>query len=78
MGQMARNRVELGYSTEAWAGTFVSSVAGMDLSDRDEGGTMQASRPGPIPDPFFVRQRGMGVYERNSRANELTRSRKLD
>jgi glycosyltransferase involved in cell wall biosynthesis len=78
MGQMARNRVELGYSTEAWAGTFVSSVAGMDLSDRGEGGTMQASRPGPIPDPFFVRLRGVGVYQRNSRANELTRSRKLD
>jgi hypothetical protein len=78
MGQLARNRVEQGYSIEAWADTFVSSVAGMEHVDRGESGTMHGSRPGPIPEPFFVRLRGMGVYERNSRVNELARSRKLD
>lgn len=78
MGQLARNRVNQGYSTEAWADTFVSSVAGMEHVDRGEGGTMQGSRSRPVPDPFFVRLRGMGVYERNSRVNELVRSRKLD
>jgi hypothetical protein len=78
MGQLARNRVEQGYSTLAWAETFVSSVAGMEPVDRGEAGTMHGSRSGPIPDPFFVRLRGTGVYERNSRVNELARSRKLD
>jgi glycosyltransferase involved in cell wall biosynthesis len=78
MGQLARSRVEREYSTEAWAETFVSSVAGMEHADRGEGGTMQGARPGSIPDPFFVRVRGTGVHERNSRANELSRSRKLD
>jgi hypothetical protein len=78
MGQIARHRVELGYSTEAWAATFVSSVTGLEQSEPREAGTMQGSRQGLIPDPFFVRLRGTGVYERNSRVNELARGRKLD
>ena len=78
MGQLARSRVEREYSTEAWGETFVTSVAGTEQVYRGGAGTMRDSRPVPIPDPYFVRLRGMGVYERNSRVNELTRSRKLD
>ena len=78
MGQLARNRVNQGYSTEAWADTFVSSVAGMEHVDPAKAARCKVPGRRPVPDPFFVRLRGMGVYERNSRVNELVRSRKLD
>ncbi len=67
MGRAARERVESGYSVDAWADTFVSSVAAVE---RPGAADLTMSRPSPqnsIPDPFYVRLRRMGGLHRATR-----------
>jgi glycosyltransferase involved in cell wall biosynthesis len=59
MGQLARRRVEAGFSVEAWEETFVTSIAGEWPTSNAE--LLEARRlavpSGAIPDPYFLRMR---------------------
>ena len=72
MGRLARQRVASGFSVAAWADTFVSAVAGTDVSaagERARHGQAQAMEA--IPDPFFIRLRRMGVFDRSAHIGRL-------
>jgi glycosyltransferase involved in cell wall biosynthesis len=63
MGELARRRVEAGFSVEAWAETFVASVTGIEEPAPGEGQRISGSSGRTIPDPFFVRLRRAGLLE---------------
>ena len=71
MGRLARQRVESGFSVGAWAVTFVSAVDGTDRSAAGETAPAHGTGTGAVPDPFFLRMRRMGVFERSSRASHF-------
>jgi hypothetical protein len=71
MGQMGRRLVESGFSVEAWSETFVASVTGIEKADLGESTTICGSGQGSIPDPFFLRLRRMGLFQRSAYAGHL-------
>jgi glycosyltransferase involved in cell wall biosynthesis len=80
MGQLARQRVESGYSVSAWEETFVSSVACPAPATPDDRARSRSSgQPsGSIPDPYFLRLRRTDRSHRQSRACSLDRNEDLD
>jgi glycosyltransferase involved in cell wall biosynthesis len=64
MGILARQRVAAGFSIEAWADTFVNSIAGTERLDVEENPIAMGSARSSIPDPFFVRLRRMRRVDR--------------
>jgi hypothetical protein len=80
MGQLARQRLETGYSVAAWAPTFVSAVEGM-VHTRSAG--LPAAPPlagasRAIPDPFFLRMRRARVITRSALAGLVDGEGHLD
>jgi glycosyltransferase involved in cell wall biosynthesis len=80
MGQLARQRVESGFSVEAWEETFVSSVTGVHRPILAENSRPRGSGhpSGSIPDPFFLRLRRMDNSQRSAHAGRLGRNGDLD
>ncbi|HMF37154.1 MAG TPA: hypothetical protein VKF17_10960, partial [Isosphaeraceae bacterium] len=68
MGRTARERVESGYSVEAWAETFVASVAATEKPSFGPSTPSRRPAQGSIPDPFYVRLRRMGGFHRARRS----------
>jgi glycosyltransferase involved in cell wall biosynthesis len=74
MGRLARQRVETGFSTEAWAGSFVAAICGVDKPALGEMNRIRNPGQRSIPDPFFVRMRRMGIFERTAHVGHLERN----
>jgi Glycosyl transferases group 1 len=78
MGRTARQRVESDYSVEAWAETFVASVAATEKPPSGESSLSRRPLQGSIPDPFYVRLRRMGVFDRAAVTGRLDGNRDHD
>jgi glycosyltransferase involved in cell wall biosynthesis len=63
MGRLARERVESGYSVDAWAETFVASVSGYETGQLVASTLSGGPRQGPIPTPFLIRLRRMEKFQ---------------
>jgi glycosyltransferase involved in cell wall biosynthesis len=71
MGRQARQRVATDYSVSAWGESFASAVAGTDA--RTGEWSLSPSRPGRnvVPEPFFMRLRRLGAFDRASHLERL-------
>ncbi len=78
MGRTARQRVESGYSVEAWAETFVASVAAAEKPSLGPSTPSRRPAQGSIPDPFYVRSRRLGVFRRAALGGRLDGNRDND
>ena len=71
MGRLARQRVESEYSIGAWSVTFVSTVDGTERSAARDSAEARGESSGTVPDPFFLRLRRAGVFERSFSKSQL-------
>ena len=78
MGRTARQRVESGYSVEAWAETFVASVAAAGKPSLGPSTPSRRPAQGSIPDPFYARSGRMGVFHRAALSGRLDGNRDND
>jgi glycosyltransferase involved in cell wall biosynthesis len=74
MGRLARQRVETGFSIEAWAESFVAAISGVQTPALEEMTRIPDRGQRSIPDPFFVRMRRMGIFERTAHIGHLERN----
>jgi hypothetical protein len=78
MGQLARRRVESGFSIGAWAETFVTSVTRADQPAPPGPRQSRGNRQGSIPDPFLLRVKRFGFLDRTTLATHMERNREHD
>jgi glycosyltransferase involved in cell wall biosynthesis len=64
MGQLARSRVESGFSVAAWAEAFVTAVTATDKLGRSMEVRFPAARSIAIPEPFYARLKRLGHLPR--------------
>ncbi len=64
MGRLARDRVESGFSVQAWSDAFVAAVTAADQGARRHRQRSRTLAPTAVPEPFLARLKRMGGMPR--------------